>query len=528
MNHIDDFLADLNQKPFPMPDPSIPRPLDFLKHMAAKRAAETPPAPPQGPDPRVAMLNECQAKAFETVMAFLGGRLDAMALLIEGFAGTGKSFLVNTLVAEIDRLNPGMKVAFVAPTHAALNVLRKGGRYKHKGTDDSRPSSQVRNMERVSFMTTVQALGLKYQVDANGKETYDTPPFQDPSEVPIAQVQVVIHDETSMAYDDYVEKMMRWAGEVYIIFLGDGAQLAPVGEGPTPILASEEWRRQKGVLRVVLDQPMRQAEGSAILDLATAVREGRFFGDFFPYVRPHGGVELLPSLRQRQDMLIEGLSLGGRWHDDPASFRALAYTRDAASDMNARCRWVWHQQPGYDLPAILPGETMLTTAPLLNASGDIIINNGKELMALDAMQSTLTLPAFKPGGGSVTLPTWRCRVEDTAFDDALPEVHEVTVLDTSDPSAATRFEAWRQESMTHLRKVRDRALWKEFFAQERQVMSWQHIFASTVHRAQGVTLGAAMLMYGDFQRMRNQDPFNYNRLLYTAITRAKDSVHVNT
>lgn len=490
---------------------------------------------PQGPDPRVAMLNPCQRRAFDSVMDFLGGRLAANALLIEGFAGTGKSFLVNTLVAELDRLNPEMKIAFAAPTHAALNVLRKGGRYNHKGTDDSRAQAQRRAMQRVSFFTTVQLLGLKYTVNEQGVESYESPAMQDPDDVPVSQVTVAIIDETSMIPADIVARCLEWAGAVYIVFLGDGAQLSPVKEGPTPILASEGYREANGVVRLVLDQPMRQAEGSSILDLATAVREGRFFGDFSPFLK-QGEMDRLTDMRHFKAMLHEGLNPNsGGWHGDPASFRVLAYTNDAVKSANALCRAFWHGQAGpdgrvplmaADLPPVMAGESMLTTAPLVGPGGEVLINNGKELRCKATMPSTLTLPAFNPSHGPVTLPVLRCLVADAPFDGEEPEEMEVTVLDTSIPGLDTekRFDAWRIASMAFLRNERKPQLWKEFFAQDRQVLRWQHVFASTVHKAQGTTLATAMPLWGDFQRMRTTDPMNYNRLLYTGVTRAKERI----
>ena len=65
-------------------------------------------------------LTPAQALAYDQLLPFLQGNHDARLAVLEGYAGTGKTFLVARLLRDLS----GVKIAVAAPTNKAVRVLR--------------------------------------------------------------------------------------------------------------------------------------------------------------------------------------------------------------------------------------------------------------------------------------------------------------------------------------------------------------------------------------------------------------------
>ena len=52
---------------------------------------------------------------------------DDLCFVLAGYAGTGKTFLINHVVKEVLGLEAGVEAAFVSPTGKAATVLAQGG-----------------------------------------------------------------------------------------------------------------------------------------------------------------------------------------------------------------------------------------------------------------------------------------------------------------------------------------------------------------------------------------------------------------
>jgi tRNA(Met) C34 N-acetyltransferase TmcA len=65
-------------------------------------------------------LTPAQALAYDQLLPFLEGRHEACLAVLEGYAGTGKTFLVARLLGALT----GLKIAVAAPTNKAVRVLR--------------------------------------------------------------------------------------------------------------------------------------------------------------------------------------------------------------------------------------------------------------------------------------------------------------------------------------------------------------------------------------------------------------------
>lgn len=158
---------------------------------------------------------------------------------ISGFAGTGKSTLVQYIIKELNI--PSSKIAYVAYTGKAALVL------KNKGCPGA---------------TTAHKLLYHTTELPNG--TFEHTPKLKPDK----PLKLIVVDEVSMLEKEQWDILMKWG--IHVICLGDPFQLPPIGE-------------DNGVLRnshIFLDEVMRQAQDSEIIRLSMDIRDGKSLSYF--------------------------------------------------------------------------------------------------------------------------------------------------------------------------------------------------------------------------------------------------------
>ena len=153
--------------------------------------------------------------------------------VISGYAGTGKSTLVRFIIDALDVDED--KVAYATYTGKAAEVLRKKG--------------------NPNAMTLHRLL-------------YDSIPRQGGGFIRIPKKQldysIVVVDEVSMVPKTMVDMLL--AHRIYILFLGDPFQLPQIDKKETHTLLDKP--------HIFLDQVMRQAAESEIIQLTMKIRNG--------------------------------------------------------------------------------------------------------------------------------------------------------------------------------------------------------------------------------------------------------------
>jgi ATP-dependent exoDNAse (exonuclease V) alpha subunit len=160
-------------------------------------------------------LTEGQAIALDSVLKFLANRSDRTYALF-GYAGVGKTFLTKLIIEHCHKKD--LKVVLAAPTNKAAKVL-----------------SQTTGEEAI---TIAKMLGLRPKIDqTTGKEIYTRDP--DAKTINLENYDLVILDETSMIGSELMtllsEQLTLFSAK--FLFLGDPAQLPPVGEEKSPVFA---------------------------------------------------------------------------------------------------------------------------------------------------------------------------------------------------------------------------------------------------------------------------------------------------
>lgn len=229
-------------------------------------------------------LNAEQSDALAAIKTFLRDE-STDAFVLRGCAGTGKTTLIAQLVKTLDAMN--LSCALLAPTGRAARIL--GNKIRRISGQDGHGGSTIHS-----------AIYTLAHVEVNeNAETANDPGVRMifPLRENEASVSLFVIDESSMVGDkenhgDFVQfgsgrllsDIVTFARAARpgrtrdpltkLLFVGDPAQLPPVGENASPAL-SDDYLQQTFKLQVGsydLTTVMRQAEGSAILDRATQLR----------------------------------------------------------------------------------------------------------------------------------------------------------------------------------------------------------------------------------------------------------------
>ena len=274
-------------------------------------------------------LNDQQKVALQKIDDFANDK-SKTAITLSGYAGTGKTSLMEMVAKKLGR---NYNIVFSATTHQAAGVLKsKVGKYGFE-------TKTVNSLFGITVSTDLE--GTKY--DASKK-------VRNLSEDKLQYGDIVIIDEASMLSDENYNDVVEIAKNrnAKVIFVGDKAQLAPVGQTEV----SKVFRDSNG--EVVELTKVERTGDNAILSEATAIRNGQTFtyesafnaqGQGVAYVTPQS-TDIISSI-------IETFTPGLK--TNPNYLRILAFTNASVANYNSKVR----QSLGYNGLAPQVGEPML-------------------------------------------------------------------------------------------------------------------------------------------------------------------------
>ncbi|MEA5398555.1 AAA family ATPase, partial [Synechococcus sp. BA-124 BA4] len=206
-------------------------------------------------------LTPSQSRAVDTFTAWLARPVRDEPFVLSGYAGTGKTFLSMVFLAAAEAR--GLCWTAVAPTHKAVGVLR--GALELAGL---RPTWHPSTLHRL--------LRLKLRRLAGREVCEET----DQTALALEHLGLVLIDEASMVDPSLLRFSLQGAHPygTRLVFVGDPAQLPPVGEALSPVFALQRSCRAD-LTEVVRHQ-------GPVLRLATALRQEQF-PCRLPPVGPH-------------------------------------------------------------------------------------------------------------------------------------------------------------------------------------------------------------------------------------------------
>ena len=438
---------------------------------------------------------------FQKIAEFLTNDKQDEIFVLKGYAGTGKTTVISTLVNNLTEINK--KYVLLAPTGRAAKVIAN---YSQK------PAYTI---HKKIYYPKTKSEGVTFTTQQNKHKN-----------------TIFIVDESSMISDSGNETSMYENGSllddliyyVYsvvnckIILFGKTAQIQTVNLEISPALDINLLHRNYDmeVSHIEFDEVMRQEENSGILFNATELREQLeedFFEDFKFDVTHFKDIVRLTDGYDIQDAIHTAYSNYGL---EDTAFIVRSNKRANAYNQQIRTR-------------ILDKESELSTGDFLMvvknnyfwlkdstetdfiANGDIV-----EVMEIYKMQE---LYGFK-------FATVKIRMVD--YPNQIP-FETVLILDTltSESASLTYEESNRLYQEVMLDYEEERTAYRKFQKVKENryfnALQVKFSYAMTCHKSQG---GQWNTVFVEQPYLPNGIDRDYIRWLYTAITRAKDKLYL--
>ncbi|MFN9643744.1 MAG: AAA family ATPase [Cyanobacteriota bacterium] len=467
--------------------------------------------------PADAELSGDQQAAAEVFLDWLAAPADGTPFLLRGYAGTGKTFLSMRFLAHAEAL--GLCWTVVAPTHKAVGVLRD-----HLDQAGLRPTWFPSTIHRL--------LRLKLRRDGDRERCSETAQTAGALE----HLGLVLIDEASMVDGQLLEITLRCAQPFHcrLVFIGDPAQLPPVGEQDSPVFSLARVH-QASLTHVVRHQ-------GPVLRLASGLREGVLPCRRPPLLPPCRTELGMVALLDRQEWLLAAQRALRRCTetDNPDLARILCYTNRTLETLVPIARRALHGDLSDTMP-VLPGEVLITRAPVMGPAcvedsvtpedPEMCLSSNREVVVRDVTPGRYSLAPWGPEGGEPPLGGVGVEGEEAGMIDTL-----MVCVDAADGRLTLRLlppigSASRQALDLALQRLRTAARsaspeearhhWRRFFLLRDAFASLGPAAVLTVHRSQGSTFGEVFVARDVFwpreEQLRRQ-------LAYVAVSRASQGV----
>lgn len=293
-------------------------------------------------------LTTQQNKVFKQIKAFM--KSDASVFILRGYAGTGKTTMVKVIA---DYIAQNREVALMAPTGRAARVLSAKTGYEavtiHKAiyAKACLVSKRVKDIADSEFKFVFPIRSSEHAVNVVA--------IVDESSMVCSRK--IEHELFVYGTDNILQDLLTFVRPNFggkVIFVGDPAQLPPVGE-PVSNALRAEFFQEKGlkVVEAELTEVLRQKGDSVILKNAMMIRDllKREKRNQLVFEERKGDVEVIPS-EHLLDSYIDYRKKSGK-HDSVI----ICYSNKSANKYNREIRIALY---GDDIPVCNKDILMIT------------------------------------------------------------------------------------------------------------------------------------------------------------------------
>jgi len=455
----------------------------------------------------ISMLNKEQKKTFDKLVGFVKDKKDKQSmLLVEGYAGTGKTFLITKFVEYFAKnIANGVftsGVAMTAPTNKAVKVLKR--------MSDFPPYM-------AEFVTVHKLLGLKEVIDDDGNQLFQ----QDMLNRPMIQtLNVVIVDEVSMLSDKLFHDLLEHVSKTKIIFMGDGCQIPPVNEKDSiPLL--EDKRGKYHIQHNKLNKIMRQKDGNPIIETSMLIRKD--LDDVMPLTERTdktgkvGGVDYCDGISKPEFLkLLKKYFNTKKFDKDPDYCKVIGWRNVVVNRVNDMIRGILYNNPDQ----IVVGEKLIADRPI-KYDGEILFQTSDEF----------TVVKVKKGGGAhdgIPVKFFDTVVSYYSIDMSCDMEYRILILDEISKKAYDAFlDRKKRVALSRQRgSFEQKKAWREYYREKERYAEVKYNYCITAHKSQGSTYENVIILESDIDNNPNIE--ERNRIKYTALTRASDKAYILT
>ena len=405
-----------------------------------------------------------QTDAFNSVISFVQDPNQSV-MVIEGFAGTGKSTLVEYILQELPKVLdackfmgafPDYQIQLTATTNKAVDSLQR------LSTGEVQTIHRFLNLRvQRNYMTGKSELVDAYQPEG--------PPTD----------MIVFVDEASYLDSLLLKKLFSRTKNCKFILLGDPAQVTAVGWNTAPAFAA-------GFPTSRLDEVVRN--GGKILELCTMLREAVMTNQFHEFTPDGNEVQWLNQDDFNQAVVDEFTRPDWKSNDS----RFLAWQNRRVEEYNAFIRG--HVTGAGDF--LVGDEATVNEFVLAHKGVAQSLNNNQ----------VVTIAGIEPGQVEFDIPGSRYSLTNGQGGRDLGTWFKPDSLDIWKGALST----WRAEG--NAAALRAAQHWADLRAN----------YAQTVNKSQGATYGTVFIDVGDIAKCKF--PGQIARLLYVGASRATTRV----
>ena len=400
-------------------------------------------------------------------------------LVITGKAGTGKTTLVNFLLKELKLREKGSgykKSVCSAPTNKAVKVLK---------------NKIDRKVNENYFLTTHSALKLKRNINfKTGGITFKPEKIYN-GNVPLKWVSILIIDEASMLNSNLLKYIEEYSDRIKVIFIGDEAQLPPVGEPHSPVFYSDYPTLE-------LTEIIRQKENNPIIELSRNTSLIKSKEDNRTSI---GGYIFSDNLAQVISTLA---AVNGS-----DELKYLAWTNREVDYINFKVREYIYGDP----KKIEVGESLIFNAPY----DDYFTN--EEIVVQELKVIERTMDAYR-----AINPNYNTSNLGVAKEISKQIIVKTYIINKTIVVLHEDSEKLYKETLKEIKSLIGLGLlsWIAYYTFMESFADIKYNHAITVHKSQGSTYNKTIINIQDLNFNRNIE--EREKLLYTAITRAEELV----
>ena len=402
---------------------------------------------------------------------------------LSGAAGTGKTYLTTKLV---EQLNEKYHITITAPTHKALQVLRK--------------NLLNENIDNVETKTLQSFLNLRLVTDFDkGTQKFEAlkSKIKDTT-----QTDILIVDESSMVSQDlydYIVEAIEQQRIKAVLFVGDEYQLLPVDS-----LVNKTFDIKT---KYKLDRIVRQAKDSYIITMATKARniiKSQNYISlevFFDDVSFSENIEFFDS----QEAFHEDFCTPENWSKKDKVI--ASFTNKSVDNHNKiiRTRY-WEAKERTNIPTLLKDDKLIFQQA--NIIDEKVVHQNSDIVQLSY--------AKKLYHDALQVEYWDCKdLLNKPFKVIDPESKERFKIVLNKLAKDAKFE---KNYGTRTKK------WKLFYKIKETFIDVKYTYASTIHKLQGSTYDTVYIDLREIENMKDKDMMF--RLLYVAITRASSHIKI--
>ena len=445
-----------------------------------------------------------QLAAYDKLLDFSRDPMGGM-FLVEGYAGTGKTYLAGRVIQEL--VDCGYPCVLAAPTHKAVRVL-----YRETNIDD----------KKLKFATIHGILGLQEHIDGYGKVKFVPDPKRKGKK--LSDYKFLFVDETSMLDDDLfniIEPFVR-NYKLHVVFFGDPAQIPPVNKLDC-IPFREDQRKKFKIERVQLTQIVRQEQDNPIIQKTFEIRENinkaSSFNSLESKMNLDGlGVTFLHNKINQDDliMLIKTLFTSDKFKNDPDHAKVIAWRNEVVDMYNDIIRLFLY---GENIGKLVVGEKLIMDAPIIKEEA-LVLNTNDEVVVDD-----YDIKEEYINKGKVRIKYYQTHV---------------TYTDIKGKSLFTQLKIIHEDSEdafdNHIQSIKDNALkekqgslkaklkWVEYYRARERFAKVKYNYSITAHKSQGSTYTNVIVLDHDLNA--NSKLTERNRIKYTACSRPRQNLYI--